>query len=333
MTPTRPSQFGSVFLLLLITLFTVFMYTFLHEAGHALVGLLFGGQINAFSVNFFDLSAHVGISGDFTRFQRTIMNLAGVSLPFLAWLVFILATPKKSNLAIEIFKVTSALFVLNVFLVWIVFPFLYMRGSAPSDDATHFLNNSGAPPLLVAGLFLLLSLGGWALFLSKIDGVRNEIALFRNPGEGWLTPGAQKTLGGMAGVFVLAALGAFAANGFRLTTPPLAKPGQPPPGYSLVETIRLNEREHTEESLLSFTLDRSETVGIFLLIQDIDTEYFDVKLAGPDQYSKLFIHGEGYATGFDSSLYEERLKPGEYHLILTSLKSPGVLAVYAKGLP
>ena len=49
--------------LLLVLLITALSYTALHEGGHALAGLSFGGRITDFNVNFFNLGAHVGIDG------------------------------------------------------------------------------------------------------------------------------------------------------------------------------------------------------------------------------------------------------------------------------
>ena len=333
MTDTRSSQLRKVLLFLFVALFYVFTYTVLHEGGHAIIGLLAGARISAFNVNFFNISAHVSFDASFTRAQAAVMNVAGVSLPFMVWLAFILSVPRRSNLVVELIKTVSAVGILNVFLVWMIFPVMYLWGTAPSDDVTNFLTNSGIPPLLVAGVALLVYLGGWILFLRRIDGIRGEIDLFITPGSEWMTPAVRRSLGVMAGLLVVLSLAAFTANGFRLTTPPRGKTLNPPAGYSLKQIMDLSSGGHASEPILSFTLSRDQTVGIFLLIADIDTGLFDVYLAGPDEYTRQLIHAEGYSASLDSALLEEKLPAGHYQLILTSQKSPGTVSIYTSDVP
>ena len=83
-----------IFLLLLV----LTLYTLVHESGHGLVGLLFGGSINAFSVNFFNLSAHIGVDGAFTPLQQALIRAAGVSLPVLLCMIFLVVSMKISNI-------------------------------------------------------------------------------------------------------------------------------------------------------------------------------------------------------------------------------------------
>ena len=48
---SRTGTAASLLVLLFILLFVVFTYTILHEAGHALVGLLSGGRLTSFSID------------------------------------------------------------------------------------------------------------------------------------------------------------------------------------------------------------------------------------------------------------------------------------------
>ena len=48
---------------LFVFVFVFFLYTFLHEAGHAMAGWLLGQSLAEFDVSFWDLSAHVGLTG------------------------------------------------------------------------------------------------------------------------------------------------------------------------------------------------------------------------------------------------------------------------------
>ena len=182
MIQPRLSQLLKIFLLLFITLFVFFLYTFLHESGHALIGVLSGGTITSFSVNFFDLSAHVGMTGQFTPAQAVANNLAGVSLPLLVWLGFMLVVPKRANFALESIKVVGSAMFLSSLLAWIILPLIFWAGQAPRDDVINFLSNSRIHPLWVTIVALLAYISGWLLFAKKIGGLRYEIDLFLKAG-------------------------------------------------------------------------------------------------------------------------------------------------------
>lgn len=83
----------------------VYLYTFLHEGGHALVILLSGNAITAFNLNFFDLSAHVEMTGQFPPAGAALNYLAGVALPLLLWAVFMAVAPRRMNVVMEMIKV------------------------------------------------------------------------------------------------------------------------------------------------------------------------------------------------------------------------------------
>lgn len=99
--PRGPSSWSKLVLFLAIMLFIVFMYTFLHEGGHALVAVLSGATLTTFSLSVIDLGAHVDYTGTLTPAQTVVNNLAGAGLPLLAW---------------------------------VVLPVLFLAGNAPSDD-------------------------------------------------------------------------------------------------------------------------------------------------------------------------------------------------------
>lgn len=45
------------------------------------------------------------------------------------------------------------------------------------------------------------------------------------------------------------------------------------------------------------------------------------------------IRAEGYTAHKDNPYREDNLLPGQYHFILTSKPSPGVLSILARGIP
>jgi hypothetical protein len=204
-------------LFLLLALFCLFLYTFLHEGGHALAGILSGGTVTGFSVNFLDFSAHVSLAGGFTQAEMVANTLAGPSLPLLVWLVFILIIPKRTNFALESIKLTATMIFLSTLLAWVILPLVYLSGQFPRDDVIDFLMQSGVAPPGVTVAALGVYIGGWLLFIWKIDGVRHEIEQLRDPHAGVFTPDILTTFWICLGILLICILVAFAANGCRVS--------------------------------------------------------------------------------------------------------------------
>lgn len=323
----QETQYQKVLLVLFITLFVVLTYTFLHEGGHALVAIFSGKQLTAFS--FIDFNAHVSLDGNLMPSQAILYYLAGVSLPLLVWLVFILLTPKQSFLTVESLKLVASGTVLSTLLAWIVLPVLFLYGKAPlADDVTNFLRNSGMPPLLVSGLALVLFIGGLVLLFRRITDLRSELVYFRRPDQQLVSQAVWKASGILATLLLLYAGVGFVANGFRLSAPNRPPSYLPPSGYTLVKTINLSEKEYAEETIYTIDVEKTSTVGIYLLIQNINSPYFEVVVSHPGAYQKQLIHAEGYTATQDTPHMEERFLAGKYQIILTSKISPGMLLVY-----
>jgi hypothetical protein len=69
-----------------IVLFVFFLYAFLHEAGHAIIGLLLRQSLTEFNISFWNFGAHVGMAGgELTKIQLAIRSAAGATLPLLIW--------------------------------------------------------------------------------------------------------------------------------------------------------------------------------------------------------------------------------------------------------
>jgi hypothetical protein len=158
---------------LLFALFIVlYLVVFLHEAGHAVAGHLSGGKITTFDADFLTSSARVSFSGEFSHQQQTFIYFAGLPLPLIAWLSFLLLVPRRSNAMIESLKFFSTAAALGTLIPWIVIPHLYRLDMAPpTDDVTRFLAGSGIDPVLVmAAAISILFLGG--LFSSsRMNGI------------------------------------------------------------------------------------------------------------------------------------------------------------------
>jgi hypothetical protein len=332
---TKPSQikkmmnFTKAFIMLTLALVILILYTFLHEFGHALPGLIFGGNIRSFNINFLTLGAHVGIDGDFTHWQRLAINLGGPLLPLLVWAAFMLVVPRKANPAVEFLKFGTSIGVVNTLLPWIIFPFLHMAGMAPNDDSTTFLQLSGVYPPLGAGGALIIYAFGWWLFWRKVDGFRNVIKTLNSSGEEWKDPAVRRTGAVTAVLGALALLTAFGLNEFSSSP----RPPQAPPGYILQNTINLSKREDFHNVVLSFQLIRPQTVSIFLARANMEGELFEARLIGSDNYDSLLIRSDKTTSPSDSVSFQETLVAGEYNLVIMSLGTSGTIVVYSQGIP
>jgi hypothetical protein len=241
-----------------------------------------------------------------------------------------LAVPKRANMALEILKVISSLGVLNTFLVWIILPLPFVGTIAPGDDAAKFLANSGIQPLLSSALFLMVYIVGWALFVSRMEGFRLLRSRLGDNSTDWISKPALTSLRVMAVLLVVSAFLAFWANDFRLIAEPRARAVRPPAGYQQAVRLDLSVDERNSTEIFSFTLQESGRVGVFVLIENVQTDYLDLALQEKGGFSRTLLHGEGYTAGADTVNYEEVLRPGVYTLVLTSARSPGMLTVYLK---
>lgn len=316
---------------LLIALFTLSSYTFLHEGGHALASMLQGGRMTAFSINFFTLNAYVGLDDQLSGLGRAAMNISGMALPVVLWFLFMALAPRRASPVVELLKLMSALIVLSTLLVWIAIPFFYLAGNPPpGDDVTQFLQNSGMPPLLLAGLALLVYAGGWLVYARRSVGLRSAFLLLRDPSP-WERGTVQTPLLAMAAGLMLVW---GSTLGLNLFLPGEAAPSErltkPPADYALVNKVDLNQGDLQDVELARFTLTQPGGPGIFLEVRNINTSYIDVRLLGPNGYDQVVLHGEGYFSALDTPYMapDTALPPGEYRLLLNSRQSPGTLAVY-----
>ena len=330
MEQTKPNaRLILIALILFVFLFVFFTYTFLHESGHALTGALFGQSLTEFDVSFWDLSAHVGmVGGSLTETQLAVQAVAGAGLPLIVWVIFISLVPCKSNFTLEALKLISSMAVVNTLLAWIVLPILFLLQKAPPDDVTNFLRHSQIPPLLLIFTASVLYAGGWMLFLSKINGLRNELLLFSATDQTQLTAGIRRTIPAMASLMVFGVIVVFTLNG--LAGKNSLNKFSPPQGFTPIAQLDLSAQAYPSTTLTQFTLDEPTYVGIFIVVKEINTTYFDLSITGADGYSSIVLHGEGYNAFQDGGLWEENLPAGTYQVVLTSHQSPGTASVYIK---
>ena len=317
-----------VILALFIVVFVLFVYTFLHESGHALAGFVFGQKLTEFQINFLEWDAHVGMVGELTQAQRAIQSISGAGLPLLIWFGLISLAPRKATFSLEILKLVGSMVVLNTLLAWIALPILYSLGNALSDDVTNFLRYSEMPPLLLTFTAAVLYARGWSLFLSRIDGLWNEFLLFRTTNREILTAGTRTLIPVMIGILTLTIASTFILNGSAVNN--MVDTLVPPSDFVRVAQIDLSVRSYSDETLTHFSVDEPTYVGVFIAVRQINTTYFDLSVTGPEGYRSVVLHGEGYNAYQDGGLWEEKLLPGIYQLVLNAHQSPGATSVYLK---
>jgi hypothetical protein len=331
MKTTRNSTtiFKIVLSILFVTLFVFFLYTFLHELGHVLAGWSFGQSLTEFDASFWDLSAHVRLTGgNLTAMQLAIQSAAGMLLPLLVWAIFISLVPRKDGFILETLKLISSMFVVNTLLVWILLPVFFLSGRAPSNDVTNFLNYSQMPPLLLSFTALILYANCWLFFLFRINGFRNELLMFSTVEMKRLDGKTRTVIGIMTGIMASCAILVFVLNS-RVDGHPAGR-FSPPQGFAKVAEIDLSNRPYSAETIASFTMDRTSSAGVFVVVDNIDTAYFDLSVAGTDGIHSAVLHGEGYSASQDGGLWEQTLPPGSYQLVLTSDRSSGKAVIYLK---
>lgn len=319
---------------LLLALFVLVAYTFLHEGGHAILGLLFGGTITEFSINFLN-RPHTGIEGDFTTIQNCAIAAAGVSLPLLTWAIFVSLAPRRSNMVVDSVRLIASLALLNTLLAWIIIPVLFMGGGRPGDDSTNFLNYSGVQPLVVTGAALLIYTGGWALYLRRTGGlqaVRDLVDRFRFQTGEFSVPAATRMLLVLVGVGSVIAASSWGLSAYLSASNPLGLPS----GYSHVATLDLGEKAYAGDAVYRFSVDGQATAAFYIVLQDISSGPIDISLVGPNGYRNTFIKfgagsGGGLAMGRATVHPKDlALEDGEYELQVTVPKSPGRIVVSTK---
>lgn len=295
------------------------IYTFLHESGHALLGLLFGGQLTSFSIRFWDVTAHVGIDGHFSAAQGSMVAAAGAGLPLFVLVILLARVPTATSASLGFVRIVASLTVLSSLLPWLVIPFLYLAGQAPGDDVTNFLRLSRLPPLSVAAGALTLYVGGWAYFFSRVGGMRTAWRNWRCSLSELRSAASLRDVKVMAGMCMAVVVVAVAANTY------LQRAGHPssPPGYNEVAAFSLADNNFPGREVYSFTVERTAQVGMYFTMQNIKAGPAEIALSGPSVHKTLFSAGADAGIGRATVDPGEMVfEPGEYQIELTFPRQP-----------
>ncbi len=110
------------------------MYILLHEFGHMIVMLSVGATITNFSI----FTSHVSaVGGDYTNLSNICMDANGALFPLFISYVYTLLYKKDSTKSFyRIFSYVVTLMPIVSMLAWVILPFVYLQGNAPSSPRT-----------------------------------------------------------------------------------------------------------------------------------------------------------------------------------------------------
>jgi hypothetical protein len=310
-------------------LFSVLLFTFFHESGHMMMGLLFGARITSFSVDFIGMSAHVGLDATFTPFQQAWVSIAGFGLPLLMTIIFLCSTVRRGNALLEWIKVLTAVITISSLLAWVVLPWIYMAGGRPGDDSITFIINTGIyPPVVSFGAVLLIA-GALKVFFDRVEGPKGILSRLQASPANLVAPETRQTLAAMILVFALVtglAIGlgtAFGTSKSNFLSPPA--------DYTPAATVSLADHRLENEMVYSFSLEQPATVSLFFAMEGLTRGPGKIFLVGPGGYEKVFFMAGDKAGGnFTVHPRNLTLESGPYQVIVTFPQDPGVLKVYSK---
>jgi hypothetical protein len=329
--PVYQSKWMHVFALLFVAISMLFAYTFFHEGGHALFGILFGGTLTRFSVDFITFSAHVGLGGDFTTVQRAIISAAGVGLPIILWTVFLLLArkPDRDNFIHFWLMLFGSVMSYSALIAWVIIPILAASGQTVQDDSANFLRITGAPPLLVSGTALLVLTGGMSLYFYKMGWYSNWVSLLRRyRKEARLSQSSLLTLRILAVGSILLGVATVGINTG-------VEPGSEiPNGYELVFEADFQSEPAVDAVYYEFNLEQPAEVRFFLILENFNQAPLVVRLSGPDGFNAEFLRFQqagqiGHATVHPDPF---QLNPGNYQIRVTAQQEKSTIQGYMRFL-
>ena len=145
------------------------LYTAIHEGGHAIIALIYGGKIDNFVLGFNAYVSHHGTT--FTVFGAALHDAAGMLLPTILGIIAICFYSNKiKSISYHICYLLVYISLPGSILSWVGIPIISMFAQPPQgDDVTKFLSVTGFHPLLVSlGAILLM---GLLVFLAYRKGI------------------------------------------------------------------------------------------------------------------------------------------------------------------
>lgn len=139
---------------------TVLISVWVHEAGHALAGILSGAKVKNIVV--FSVRPHVTLEGAASAEHTPVTAVAGTALFLSAWALFVVAAPAGAASAAMISVSSVIAFIESC--GWILSSLLFPYGPK-SEDAWKFLEHSQINPGAAGAVSLTVGLLALYIFL------------------------------------------------------------------------------------------------------------------------------------------------------------------------
>ena len=153
-----------------------------HEFGHALVVLTFGGQIDEIQPLALIGPPHISYRSSFNFSQQAMVSLGGASLSYLTGLIFWAVFPfKRSQAKLNLLVILGLVPFVTQMLSYVFLPLLMLAGVTVKDDVVSFLNYSEIPPLVVIGTAGVLIAIAFVVLAKRVNFV--EVIRTVNAGE------------------------------------------------------------------------------------------------------------------------------------------------------
>ncbi len=298
--------------LIAIVLVVLLLYTFLHEGGHAIVGVLGGAKITQFSVNFFNLSAHVSFDGydKISGIPLALIHIAGWYIPFAVWFIIMLLTKKTNNQRFEYAKFIASICIIGSTLPWVVLSFLYGMNIYVQDDVTKFLLTNNINGYASAAVFLIIVLLSFLFMLDRI-----EVEALKSFLGAKFQKGKWNYNSLLRPVIVIVCL-VFFANAFLLYWQ----------GSSSRQVVNTDLKTfETDRMLLHRFNIGSDNTEIKLTLINYKLQDFELKLKD-DSTETILLAGKGLWG--DSLIQSYRLSRGNYELLIRNKGGKGRLRVF-----
>src|SRR5690554_681114 len=105
------AKISKIIYLVLISLFVILLYTFIHESGHALAVILQGGTVLTFDINYLFSHPHISYTGLTTDSSRALVSISGLLFPYL---IFVILIPFIHRIRAVLIKLVAVLFSIGV---------------------------------------------------------------------------------------------------------------------------------------------------------------------------------------------------------------------------
>ncbi|HHW32161.1 MAG TPA: hypothetical protein GXX20_10910 [Clostridiaceae bacterium] len=295
--------------ILLLWLSLIYLYTLLHEGGHALVAIMYGGRIDSFVLGF---NAYVSQSGaNFTPLGESLFNIAGVLLPAICLAVALKFYNRNVvNPIYHYIYGTITIAVIGSFLASVVIPLISLFTEPPvDDDISKFLQVSGLNPLLVSFTAIMIILL-FLLFSYKI-GLYSKIIEYLKPLSKTKRDGLNKQQTAVL-VLVIIFLGAVVFVSYQILVP-----------NKVFETsFSTNIRDNQEVMRMPFIIKTGKSYKMSL---NLEAEGILTDIQIYDDNGNIVYQNICEQFSLSTTL---KLKPGNYLLELTFIRDPDVMVKY-----